>query len=130
MLSLLRPLATRATATALRTSATRAAAVRPCLASWWPTTANRLARITAPFSTTAAVLALVRKPTQSKLKTHKGAAKRFKALANGMFKRAKAGRVHLNSNRSMSSTRLNRLGKTAYARPAERKTLRKLLPYA
>lgn len=82
-----------------------------------------------PFSSTAAAL-IVRKPTQSKLKTHKGAAKRFKALANGMFKRAKAGRVHLNSNRSMSSTRLNRLGKTAYARPAERRTLRKLLPYA
>ncbi|GAA5985536.1 hypothetical protein JCM10908_007015 [Rhodotorula pacifica] len=120
--TLLRPLALSAPA------ALRMRAPRPSLASWLPRLcANQLA--SSPFSSTSAALALVRKPTQSKLKTHKGAAKRFKALANGMFKRAKAGRVHLNSNRSMSSTRLNRLGKTAYARPAERKTLRKLLPY-
>lgn len=107
---------------AAATLRSQAPAVRPSFASWLPQNAL-------PFSSTAAAL-IVRKPTQSKLKTHKGAAKRFKALANGMFKRAKAGRVHLNSNRSMSSTRLNRLGKTAYARPAERRTLRKLLPYA
>ncbi|GAA5956486.1 hypothetical protein JCM8115_000584 [Rhodotorula mucilaginosa] len=120
MLALLRPLALSAAAT-LRSRAP--AAVRPSFASWFPQ------QTVLPFSSSAAAW-IVRKPTQSKLKTHKGAAKRFKALANGMFKRAKAGRVHLNSNRSMSSTRLNRLGKTAYARPAERRTLRKLLPYA
>ncbi|BGP58312.1 hypothetical protein JCM8202_000925 [Rhodotorula sphaerocarpa] len=129
MLSLLRPLASRAASLA-----PRAPALQPSLASWLPAPSPSPAAAwnsaAAPFSSTSAALALVRKPTQSKLKTHKGAAKRFKALANGMFKRAKAGRVHLNSNRSMSSARLNRLGQTAYARPAERKTLRKLLPYA
>ncbi|GAA5998851.1 mitochondrial 54S ribosomal protein bL35m MRP35 [Rhodotorula paludigena] len=73
---------------------------------------------------------LVRKPTKIKLKTHQGAAKRWRALANGQFKRAKVGRVHLNSSGAMSSTRLNRLGETAYARPAEKRILRRLLPYA
>ncbi|KWU45539.1 hypothetical protein RHOSPDRAFT_32843 [Rhodotorula sp. JG-1b] len=116
MLSLLRPLASSAAAT-LRS---RAPAVRPSFGSWFPPRPLQQQTVL-PFSSSAAAWIL---------KTHKGAAKRFKALANGMFKRAKAGRVHLNSNRSMSSTRLNRLGKTAYARPAERRTLRKLLPYA
>ncbi|GAA5936396.1 hypothetical protein JCM3775_000809 [Rhodotorula graminis] len=81
------------------------------------------------FSSSPAQL-LVRKPTKIKLKTHQGAAKRWKALANGEFKRAKAGRVHLNSNGSMSRERLNRLGEPAFARPAWKKTLRRLLPYA
>ncbi|GAA5833636.1 hypothetical protein JCM3766R1_002596 [Sporobolomyces carnicolor] len=82
------------------------------------------------FSTTTRALALARKPTKIKLKTHKGAAKRWTAIANGQFKRGKVGRVHLNSNGNMSPTRLNRLGQTAYARTIERKLLRRLLPYA
>ncbi|GAA5952765.1 hypothetical protein JCM3765_002268 [Sporobolomyces pararoseus] len=83
-----------------------------------------------PFSTTATAFALARKPTKLKLKTHKGAAKRWTAIANGQFKRGKVGRVHLNSNGNMSPTRLNRLGQTAYARTIERKLLRRLMPYA
>ncbi|GAA5854811.1 hypothetical protein JCM5353_007392 [Sporobolomyces roseus] len=83
-----------------------------------------------PFSTTSQVLALARKPTKLKLKTHKGAAKRWTAIANGQFKRGKVGRVHLNSNGNMSASRLNRLGQTAYARTIERKLLRRLMPYA
>lgn len=39
-----------------------------------------------PFSSSA-VLELVRKPTKIKLKTHKGAAKRWLAVSNGNFKR-------------------------------------------
>ncbi|GAA6010594.1 hypothetical protein JCM11491_002987 [Sporobolomyces phaffii] len=81
-----------------------------------------------PFSSTAAAFALARKPTKLKLKTHKGAAKRWTAIANGQFKRGKVGRVHLNSNGNMSPTRLNRLGQTAYARTIERKLLRRLMP--
>ncbi|GAA5886456.1 hypothetical protein JCM16303_001415 [Sporobolomyces ruberrimus] len=83
-----------------------------------------------PFSTTSTAFALARKPTKLKLKTHKGAAKRWTAIANGQFKRGKVGRVHLNSNGNMSPTRLNRLGQTAYARTIERKLLRRLMPYA
>ncbi|GAA6008211.1 hypothetical protein JCM10207_000040 [Rhodosporidiobolus poonsookiae] len=83
-----------------------------------------------PFSSTSAALAQPRKPTKIKLKTHKGAAKRFTALANGEFKRGKTGRVHLNSSGAMSPTRLNRLGQTAYATGAEKRTLRRLMPYA
>lgn len=39
-----------------------------------------------PFSCSS-VLELVRKPTKIKLKTHKGAAKRWIALTNGNYKR-------------------------------------------
>ncbi|KAK4049343.1 hypothetical protein OIO90_005472 [Microbotryomycetes sp. JL221] len=81
-----------------------------------------------PFSTSSR-LALSRKPTKIKLKTHKGAAKRWIALSNGGFKRSKTGRVHLNS--TMTPERLNRLGQSAYARSgSERKLLRRLLPYS
>ncbi|GAA6037632.1 hypothetical protein JCM8097_006152 [Rhodosporidiobolus ruineniae] len=82
------------------------------------------------FSSSPVVEALKRKPTKIKLKTHKGAAKRWTALANGEFKRGKVGRVHLNSSGAMSATRLNRLGETAYASGAEKKKLRRLMPYA
>ncbi|GAA5978389.1 hypothetical protein JCM21900_003022 [Sporobolomyces salmonicolor] len=71
---------------------------------------------------------LARKPTKIKLKTHKGAAKRWYALASGAFKRAKAGRVHKLSTKSHQ--RLQRLGEPAYARPAEKRILRRLMPYA
>ncbi|GAA5988103.1 hypothetical protein JCM11641_000904 [Rhodosporidiobolus odoratus] len=81
------------------------------------------------FSSSPATF-LQRKPTKIKLKTHKGAAKRFTALAGGEFKRAKTGRVHKNSSGAMSPTRLNRLGQTAYATTPEKKTLRRLMPYA
>ncbi|KAL8276264.1 hypothetical protein RQP46_011338 [Phenoliferia psychrophenolica] len=80
-----------------------------------------------PFSSTAPA-ALLRKPTKTKLKTHKGAAKRWLVVANGNYKRSKAGKVHLNGH--LSPTRLNRLGEPAYARPIEKKLLRRLLPYA
>ncbi|SGY17539.1 BQ5605_C015g07815 [Microbotryum silenes-dioicae] len=77
-----------------------------------------------PFSSTPLSRGLVRKPTKIKLKTHKGAAKRWFAIANGNFKRSQAGKGVL------SPTRLNRLGKPAFARPIEKKKLRRLMPYA
>ncbi|GAA5900917.1 hypothetical protein JCM8208_007564 [Rhodotorula glutinis] len=101
-------------------------ATRPSSPLSWALSSPATSRL---FSSSPAQL-LVRKPTKIKLKTHQGAAKRWKALANGEFKRAKAGRVHLNSNGSMSRERLNRLGEPAFARPAWKKTLRRLLPYA
>ncbi|BGP27694.1 50S ribosomal protein L35 [Rhodotorula toruloides] len=121
-------------------------AARPPSASTWTAAAfasRSFTRLFSPFPpnnaasplgvrtfTASAVALLMRKPTRIKLKTHQGAKKRFKALANGMYKRAKAGKAHLNSNGSMSSTRLNTLGKTAYANKAERRKLRKLMPYS
>ncbi|GAA5912604.1 mitochondrial 54S ribosomal protein bL35m MRP35 [Sporobolomyces salmoneus] len=118
MLSLLRPLTTRLPSLLSR----------PTSLPSFPSPSPSLLR--SPFSTTATAFALARKPTKLKLKTHKGAAKRWTAIANGQFKRGKVGRVHLNSNGNMSPTRLNRLGQTAYARTIERKLLRRLLPYA
>lgn len=101
--------------------------------------------LTRPFS--AAVPAqLMRKCTGKKLKTHKGAAKRWLTVANGAFKRVrsslslspsshsrslaqmKTGRVHLNGH--ISPARLNRLGRVEFARPIQKKLLRRLMPYA
>ena len=87
-----------------------------------------------------------------KLKTHHGAAKRWKALASGMFKRVniplsylanrtadasngniyllkrKEGRSHFNVKKSPSN--LNNLGQAAYANIWQSRHLRRLLPYA
>ena len=40
-----------------------------------------------------------------KMKTHKGARKRFKVSANGKLKRAQAGKKHLNSPKSAKRKR-------------------------
>ncbi|KAL1407297.1 hypothetical protein Q8F55_006718 [Vanrija albida] len=50
--------------------------------------------------------------TAQLLKTHKGAAKRFKKTATGMFKRGQCGKQHLNTG--FSASRINRLQKAAY----------------
>ncbi|KIY64467.1 hypothetical protein CYLTODRAFT_380841, partial [Cylindrobasidium torrendii FP15055 ss-10] len=64
-----------------------------------------------------------------KLKSHSGTKKRFKALASGKkFKRANAGHIHLNVDKSPA--RKNRLAQTGYATQTQVKKLRKkLLPY-
>ncbi|KAI5480604.1 large subunit ribosomal protein L35 [Pseudohyphozyma bogoriensis] len=72
--------------------------------------------------------ALARKPTKTKLKTHKGAAKRWISIANGAFKRSKAGKVHLNGGKDRE--RLNRLGGTVLASSRQKRLLRRLMPYA
>ncbi|EPQ27387.1 uncharacterized protein PFL1_04926 [Pseudozyma flocculosa PF-1] len=68
-----------------------------------------------------------------KLKTHQATKKRWTPTGSGsgkafqlVFKRAYAGKSHLNSH--MSSDRLNRLGATAYSKAGRlNRTLRRLL---
>ncbi|GAA95869.1 uncharacterized protein L969DRAFT_95365 [Mixia osmundae IAM 14324] len=62
-----------------------------------------------------------------KIKTHKGTAKRWTALASGLFKRGKVGKRHLNV--TLTPERRQRLGGIAYANAWETRHLRKLLPY-
>jgi large subunit ribosomal protein L35 len=45
-----------------------------------------------------------------KLKTHRGAAKRFKKTATGKFKRSKAYRSHIMTHKSSKRTKLLRKG--------------------
>lgn len=62
-----------------------------------------------------------------KLKTNRGAAKRFKALAGGAFKRARANRRHLLTKKSSKRKRLLRL--VAHVVRRDQASLRRLLPY-
>ncbi|KAI0322360.1 hypothetical protein OF83DRAFT_798269 [Amylostereum chailletii] len=63
-----------------------------------------------------------------KLKTHSGTKKRWRALASGVFKRAKAGHSHLNVNKRPG--RKNSLSQTAYSSGAQTPKLKKLMPYS
>ncbi len=63
-----------------------------------------------------------------KLKTHKGAAKRFKKTGTGKITRRKAFARHILT--SKSPARKRRLGKTVVADEADQATLRQMLPYA
>ncbi|KAJ3373078.1 ribosomal protein L35 [Allomyces macrogynus ATCC 38327] len=65
-----------------------------------------------------------------KLKTHKGAAKRWLAVGDSReFKRMKVNKAHLNMG--MSSSRFGRLSQMAEPEgKAMRRTLRRLMPYA
>ncbi|OMJ29114.1 50S ribosomal protein L35 [Smittium culicis] len=63
----------------------------------------------------------------SKLKTHTGAAKRWKRVANGLYKRKQAGKQHLNSK--MSPSRRRSLGKTVLSNSVQTRVLNRLLPY-
>ena len=62
-----------------------------------------------------------------KMKTHKGAAKRFKKTGTGKLKRAKAFKSHLLTGKS--SKRKRNLRKTSYVSVAQEKAMKKLLPY-
>jgi len=62
-----------------------------------------------------------------KMKTHRGAAKRFKKTGTGKLKRAKAFKSHLLTHKS-SKTKRN-LRKTAFVSTTQMKAMRKLLPY-
>ncbi|KAJ2351532.1 hypothetical protein IWW50_002946 [Coemansia erecta] len=85
------------------------------------------------LSTTVAVRSILGGPqtqavrSMSKIKTHKGAAKRWKALANGLFSRRQAGLRHLNRKLSPSARR----GKHApvLCTKGQKRHLDKLLPY-
>lgn len=63
-----------------------------------------------------------------KLKTHKGAAKRFKKTGTGKIVRRKANARHILT--SKSPARKRRLGKTVVADDADQPSLRRMLPYA
>ena len=62
-----------------------------------------------------------------KMKTHKGAAKRFKITGSGKLKRAKAFKSHILTKKS--SKRKRNLRKTAYVSVTQEKVIKKLLPY-
>lgn len=62
-----------------------------------------------------------------KMKSHRGAAKRFKLTGTGKLKRAKAFKSHILTKKS-SKTKRN-LRKTGYVDVTELKVYKKLLPY-
>ncbi|MGL5086082.1 MAG: 50S ribosomal protein L35 [Clostridium sp.] len=62
-----------------------------------------------------------------KMKTHKGAAKRFKITGTGRLKRAKAFKSHILTKKS--SKRKRNLRKSALVSTTQEKAMKKLLPY-
>ena len=63
-----------------------------------------------------------------KLKTNRGAAKRFRRTANGGFKRGQSYRSHILTKKSPKRKR--QLGITLQVAKADEKAVRKLLPYS
>ncbi len=63
-----------------------------------------------------------------KMKTRRGAAKRFKATGGGRLKRMKAFKGHILTK--MSSKRKRQLRRTALVSPADQKNIKQQLPYA
>lgn len=62
-----------------------------------------------------------------KMKTHRGAAKRFRVTATGKIKRAKAYKSHLLAGKS--AKRKRGLRKPAMVSAADRRRIARLLPY-
>ncbi len=62
-----------------------------------------------------------------KMKTHRGAAKRFKKTGSGKFMKNKAFKSHILEKKS--AKRKRKLRKNELVPQAEEKRLRKLLPY-
>jgi len=62
-----------------------------------------------------------------KMKTHKGAAKRFSLTAKGRLKRARASNNHYFERKSPAQKR--RLERPAFVSPNDEKRIRRLLPY-
>ena len=62
-----------------------------------------------------------------KMKTHRGAAKRFKKTGSGLIKRAKAYASHLLG--SKSPKRKRKLRKAGLVSEVEQKRISKLIPY-
>lgn len=62
-----------------------------------------------------------------KLKTHRGAKKRFKVTANKKVVHSKAGRSHILTKKS--AKRKRNLGKKAVISRADRKVVKAMLPY-
>ncbi len=64
----------------------------------------------------------------SKMKTNRGAAKRFKKTGKGGFKRAQAHLNHILTKKK--SKRKRQLGKTLQVAECDTKSVRRMLPYA
>ncbi|MCY6482769.1 50S ribosomal protein L35 [Clostridium aestuarii] len=62
-----------------------------------------------------------------KMKTHRGAAKRFKKTGSGKLKRSKAFKSHILTKKS-SKTKRN-LRKSGLVSDSQEKVMKKLLPY-
>lgn len=62
-----------------------------------------------------------------KMKSHRGAAKRFKITGTGKLKRAKAFKSHILTKKS--SKRKRNLRKTDYVDVTVEKNIKKMLPY-
>jgi len=62
-----------------------------------------------------------------KMKSHRGAAKRFKITGTGKLKRAKAFKSHILTKKS--SKRKRNLRKTDYVDATVEKNIKKMLPY-
>ncbi len=62
-----------------------------------------------------------------KIKTHRGAAKRFNLTKNGKVKRAKAYKRHILTKKD--TKRLRGLRQTGYIAECEQKKIRELIPY-
>ena len=63
-----------------------------------------------------------------KLKTHRGAAKRFKITATGKILRMHSGKRHLLGTKA--ANRMRRLKKLTEVHPADAPKVRRMLPYA
>ena len=62
-----------------------------------------------------------------KIKTHRGAAKRYRKTGTGKLKRAKAFKSHILTKKS--AKRKRNLRKAGYVSVAQEKVMKKLLPY-
>ena len=62
-----------------------------------------------------------------KLKTHRGAAKRFKLTSSGKVKRSKANKSHILTGKSAKRTRRLRTG--AMVSKSDQANIKRLLPY-
>jgi large subunit ribosomal protein L35 len=63
-----------------------------------------------------------------KLKTHRGAAKRFKVTSTGKIMRAHSGKRHLLGTKAPS--RMRKLRKSVEISPADAANVKRMLPYA
>jgi large subunit ribosomal protein L35 len=64
----------------------------------------------------------------SKMKTNRGAAKRFRRTGNGGYKRGQSFRSHILTKKS--AKRKRQLSATAQIAGADHKSVRRLLPYS
>jgi large subunit ribosomal protein L35 len=67
-------------------------------------------------------------PKRGKLKTHRGAAKRFRATSTGKFMRMHSGKRHLLGTKAPN--RMRRLRKSVVVHPSDAPSVRRMMPYA